>query len=210
MRNNHYAPDFSNLGSITSIEYDGGNAQIILGVQETTWSRSFRSKKIEFGQSSDLHYLHKHDRLSRRQTESITASGEVASAATSLIPTATPTVESVTFDLSNDQTDTTFSWPLGVEAGPQMPITVGCKKCTTKGQLILTQGAFDLTDFDELTEQAFDPDKDMDFIKSGFFELELNGFETSVLLKAGPSASLGFAIDLFTVPVYGFKVSVLL
>jgi len=91
-----------------------------------------------------------------------------------------------------------------------MPITVGCKKCTTKGQLILTQGAFDLTDFDELTEQAFDPDKDMDFIKSGFFELELNGFETSVLLKAGPSASLGFAIDLFTVPVYGFKVSVLL
>jgi len=169
-------------------------------------------RKIKFGQTSDRHYLHQHDRLSRRQaettraSESTLATGLVASAALTLIPTATPTAESVSFDLSNDQTDTTFTWPGGIEVGPPFPITVGCKKCTTKGQLILTQGEIDLTDIDELTEQLFDPDRDMDFIKTGFFELELNGFESSILLKASPSVSVPFTYDLFTVPVYGFKV----
>ena len=171
-------------------------------------------RKIKFGQTSDRHYLHQHDRLSRRQaettraSESTLATGLVASAALTLIPTATPTAESVSFDLSNDQTDTTFTWPGGIEVGPPFPITVGCKKCTTKGQLILTQGEIDLTNFEELTDQLFDPDRDMDFIKTGFFELELNGFESSILLKASPSVSVPFTYDLFTVPVYGFKVSI--
>ena len=183
-------------------------------MQRTTWLKGFRTRKIKFGQSSDRHYLHQHDRLSRRQaeitrtSESILATGLVESAALTLIPTATPTAESATFDLSSDHTDTTFTWPGGIEVGPPFPITVGCKKCTTKGQLVLTQGEINLTDYDELTEKLFDPDKDMDFIKTGFFELELKGFESSILLKASPSVSVPFTYDLFTVPVYGFKVCI--
>lgn len=179
-------------------------------MQQTTWLKGFQTRKIKFGQTPDRYYLHQHDRLSRRQavttsTSEITlATRLVESAALTLIPTATPTAESVTFDLSNDQTDTTFTWPGGIEVGPPFPITVGCKKCTTRGQLILTQGEIDLTDYTELLKQ----ESLSDFIKTGFFELELNGFESSILLKASPSVSVPFTYDLFTVPVYGFKVCI--
>lgn len=198
----------SNTDRVSDFEYDDVKTRIEVGIKETTWRKAFPSKKVEFGLTPESHVLNNHARLFRRQEEEPTAASRAISVASTLVPTgsATPTVDSVTFDLSNDQTETTFSWPAGIQIGPSLPITVGCKKCTTKGQLILTQGEIDLTDIDELTEQVFDTDKELDFIKSGFFQLELNGFESSILLKASPSASLSFAFDLFTVPVLGFRV----
>jgi len=192
--------------SITSISFDEENSRILLGTKETSWLKSYRTKKIEFGQTPDRHYLHQHNRLSRRQAKPTSTSTalHVVSAAVSLVPTATPTEESVTFDLSNDQNETTFSLPGGISVGPPLPITVGCKRCTTKGQLILTQGEIDFVDLDDIRPQNF---RDFDFIESGFFQLQLNGFESSILLRAIPSVSASLAYDLYTLPVRGFKVS---
>ncbi|KAF2475132.1 uncharacterized protein BDR25DRAFT_310580 [Lindgomyces ingoldianus] len=176
--------------------------RIILSVETTTWQKSFKSMKIEFGHSPDPHMIQRHDRLLRRQTKP----SQVQSLAASIIPSATPTAESVTFDLAFEAKDTTFQWPEGVSIGPSLPITVGCDKCTTTGKLILTQGEFDIANLSELTEQAINANEEMDFIKSGFFQLELNGFEASIGLKASPSASLEFAYDLFQLPVLGFKI----
>ncbi|KAH7131777.1 hypothetical protein B0J11DRAFT_576735 [Dendryphion nanum] len=184
---------------VLSIQNDDHNNTFSLLVEETSFRQAFPSTKLEFGQTTESHIFHRHDRLARRQKD-------VISAATTLVPSATPTAESIRFDLSNDQTDTNFAWPNGVPGAPKIPLTVGCKKCTTKGQLILTQGEIEFTSTSTLLDQLFDDDVEMDFIKSGFFQLELNGFESSILLKATPSASLSFAYDLFTLPVMGLRI----
>jgi hypothetical protein len=123
------------------------------------------------------------------------------------VPTETPSNEQVEIDLHNESINSTFSWAKDDGFGPQGPIIVGCKRCVTQGQLLLTQGQIDLSSIGELTEQIIDADKELDFIKSGFFQLELNGFSSSNLLRAIPSGSVAFSYDLFSVPIVGFKVS---
>ncbi|KAF1993496.1 hypothetical protein P154DRAFT_582733 [Amniculicola lignicola CBS 123094] len=191
--------------NVSDITFDDTNARIVFDVQRTTWLKAYRTRKVEFGRTLDPHHLYEHHRLAGRQDA--TATNNVVLAASSLVPAAgtTPTAESVSFDLNDEQTDTTFEWPEGSELGPTSPITVGCKQCTTKGQLALTQGEIDLSSLDEIVDQARSGE-DLDMIKSGFFQLDLSGFESSILLKASPSGNVKFAKDLFTVPVFGFSI----
>jgi hypothetical protein len=111
-----------------NIKFDDTNARIIFDVQRTTWLKAYRTGKVEFGRTSQPHHLYEHHRLARRQDA--TATNNVVLAASSLMPAAgtMPTAESASFDLNNDQTDTTFEWPKGSGLGPMSPITVGCKK----------------------------------------------------------------------------------
>jgi hypothetical protein len=192
---------------VREVEYNEDDVRFSFIVQKTSFREAFTSKRIQFGQTSDVYYLRRHDRLLRRQTNSLVPSGVVASEASTAIPsdTPTPTVESVTFDLTNDQKDSTFSWSESIQSGPKAPLTVGCKECHTKGQMILTQGEIDIPSLDDL-ETQFHNANDLQLISSGFLQLELNGFASSILLKAVPSTAVGFAYNLFSVPIRGFKV----
>ncbi|ORY14371.1 hypothetical protein BCR34DRAFT_599152 [Clohesyomyces aquaticus] len=187
---------------VLDYESNEKTGRISFTVVEVAFHSSFKSMKIEFSHSPEPHHVHTHDRLLRRTP----TRRQLTDAPSSLIPSATPTETSQTFDLSFEAKDTKFQWLAGVQAGPSSPITVGCDKCTTKGKLILTQGQFEVADLGELAGELTNPNSDMDFIKSGFFQFELNGFEASIGLKATPSASLGFTYDLFSVPVLGFKI----
>ncbi|KAF2796358.1 hypothetical protein K505DRAFT_359395 [Melanomma pulvis-pyrius CBS 109.77] len=190
--------------NVSNIEYDKGNSRIVLSIHETTWLRSFPARKIEFGHTSDRHYIHRHDRLSGRASGTQSMSGIIEAAASTLIPTATPTANSVTFDLSSGAADTMFTWPSG--PGANLSITAGCKKCTTKGQLVITQGEIELMDISDLLKPVLNHEQEIDFVQRGYFELELNGFEASVLLRAEPPTSVEFQYDLFSVPVHGFVI----
>ncbi|KAF2746267.1 hypothetical protein M011DRAFT_478261 [Sporormia fimetaria CBS 119925] len=123
------------------------------------------------------------------------------------IPTETPAVESLTLDIFDSQIDKDFAWPdTSEDSGPAN--SLACKNCTITGQLILTQGEVEMTDWvGELTEQILNEDEELDLIKSGFFQLELNGFESSHLLKAVVSHELEVTVELFTTSVKGFKIA---
>lgn len=71
---------------------------------------------------------------------------------------------------------------------------------------MLTQGEIVLSDTSDVINQITDDDEPLDLFQSGFFELQLNGFESSILLSAVPSGNLKFTYNLFQVPVLGFRV----
>ncbi|KAF2710265.1 hypothetical protein K504DRAFT_501537 [Pleomassaria siparia CBS 279.74] len=190
---------------VLDIEFDQVNSRIILGVKETTWHDSFDTKRITFGHTSDTHTFYRHDRLSRRLTEIVSASGALKSAASTLIPTSTPSPTSLSIDLNHELENMTFPLPSGRPTLPP-PGTIGCKKCGIKGTLVLSHGEFELVSGSELFTQFMDSDQDMDFVKRGFIKLELNGFEASVLLSVVPTTNVNFTYDLFTISTAGFQI----
>lgn len=149
-----------------------------------SWKQAFQSFKISYGHCTERHRVRHHSTsLLRRQD------------AGSTVPTDTPTDTIVDLDLGFQALDSDFG--LGA-------INLGCKNCTTTGQLKLTQGTFDLIDIDEV--DISDLPNVFDIITEGSVQLDMS-FGAHIELKASPSLVGVMTHILYTKPLRGFNVS---
>lgn len=163
---------------------------------------------ISFGHTTEDHLFRRHSDFAkvRGKRQSIDIPSNISNSSTN-----------VTFPLSSQFIGTTFSAESffgGLEQLvplPQPPIEMGCNNCTTTGNIVLTQGAFnvDTKQIDLVPDflQGVDDGKEIsNVITSGFFELAANDLSAHLDLFAKPKASGSFEIDLFTLPVLGFVI----
>jgi hypothetical protein len=133
----------------------------------------------------------------------ITVAPSMPAISTVAVPsTAASTATSVNIDLGYEELDSTFAIPnnpLG-----QVPLTMGCKNCTTGGFLILSSGKFSF-DFDVSALTDDDPNSSA-LIKSGNIQLKMNDFFAHIELSSKPSIAAAFEHSLFTAPVVGFVI----
>jgi hypothetical protein len=134
------------------------------------------------------------------------------------IPADTPdTITTAIFDLASELVNTTFSAGsfLGglsdLVALPNVPIEIGCKSCSTRGQLSLTQGAIrlDVSQIDLIPDifEGGDDGKDItSVITGGFVELTATGVGAHLEMFARPATSGAFEITLFQLPILGFVI----
>jgi hypothetical protein len=166
-----------------------------LAVKPKTWKRAFKRYNIDFGHYQESHIHRRNHDLLPRHLKPTHVKKEVSS----LLPSSSPTAKSVSLDLghSTGGSGSDFNFPIG----PDVPFQIGCENCTTGGTLGLKQGSFDI----EIDVTDLDSNNDgettvNDFIRGGFVELTIDGFNARVLVHAIPTSTAEFAIDLFSIP----------
>ncbi len=159
-------------------------------VKEQSWHEAFQTLRIEYGHTDGMYRA-----LHRRDAPSATT---LSWQATSIIPTSTPTSTSATLDLTHQEANTTFSFPLGL--GPSAPLSIGCKLCDTTGSATLSQGAFNLS------VPGGDVTSPLDYIQSGTIQLQVDGFSAHIELEITPELQGSMTYSLFSVPIFGFEV----
>lgn len=181
-----------------------------LSVTRVMWQDAFDSFDISFGHTSEDHLYRRHSDFTKIRRKRQDAKVN--------IPADTPlNVDTVSFDLSSSLVDTVFaaeSFLAGLGELvpiPQLPIEIGCKSCTTSGQLALTQGAFriDASQIDLIPDvfQGGDDGKEItSVITGGFIELTAIGLGARLEMFARPKASGAFEIALFKLPISGFVI----
>jgi hypothetical protein len=179
-------------------------------VTEASWQDAFDQFDISFGHTTADHLFRRHADFAkiRRKRQNFNVD----------IPADTPDdITTGTFDLKSELIDTTFaaeSFLVGLEELvpiPQLPIEIGCKNCSTRGQVTLTQGAIkiDASQIDLIPDifQGGDDGKEITSVVSGgFIELSATGVGARIELFARPKVSGAFEIALFPLPILGFVI----
>jgi len=193
---------------------DEEGESLALSVTQASWQEAFDHFDISFGHTTDDHVFRRHAdfaKIRKRQAPP----AEIPAVE---IPADTADdVNSVNVDLASELIDTTFeanAFVAGVAAAvgiPDLPVEFGCNNCSTRGQLALTQGAFniDLAQIDLIPDflQGGDDGKDLsDVITGGFIELKATGVGARLDLFARPKVSGEFEVTLITLPVVGFVI----
>lgn len=135
-----------------------------LAVTEALWQDAFENLDINFGHT-------RYDHIYRRHSDFSRARRKRQNDETIKIPTNTPeNVNNAKFDIASQLLNTTFKAvdftrinsliPVPGVRVPELPLQVGCKNCSTRGQVILTQGAiklnmkqFDIPDIPDISIQ---------------------------------------------------------
>ncbi|KAF9696639.1 hypothetical protein EKO04_005347 [Ascochyta lentis] len=201
---------------IDDVSYAEEGVALDLAVTEALWQDAFDNLDINFGHS-------RYDHIYRRHSDFLRARRKRQDDLTIEIPTNTPeNVTDVTFDLTSELIDTTFSatdFLTGIEnfvpvpgvAVPDLPIEIGCKNCSTRGQIILTQGAIKIdTKQIDLVPDIFEGGDDGKEINSvitgGYMDLAVTGVGARLEMFARPINSGSYEIALFPLPVLGFVI----
>lgn len=185
-----------------------------LAVTEALWQDVFENMDINFGHTRYDHIYRRHSDFSRarrkRQDEM-----------TIEIPSDTPdNVTDVTFDLTSELLNSTFTaadFLTGLESltisptVPDLPVEIGCKNCSTRGQIILTQGAIKIdTKQIDLVPDIFEGGDDGKEINSvitgGYMDLAVTGVGARLEMFARPISSGSYEIAMFPLPVLGFVI----
>jgi len=196
------------------VRHSSDGATLELSVTESIWKTSFSSFEIGFGHTTEAHNYRQFRRSAKRaeKTEKVQVPEQVDDK-----------VNQVTFDLGWKLENKTFEPPAflkGLPAGfaplpdlSNLPIEVGCKKCETKGQLVLSQGAIVIdpgqVDFvPDIFEGGDDgkPAVTPPSITGGFMEIMANNMEAYFELFARPKASGSFTLMLYPLPILGFSI----
>lgn len=183
-----------------------------LAVTESLWQDAFDNLDINFGHTQ-------YDHIYRRHSDFLRARRKRQHETTLEIPTDTPkNVTDVNFDLANELLDTTFTAAdfltgLGDVSVPNidLPIEIGCKNCSTRGQIILTQGAIkiDTKQIDVVPDifEGGDDGKELNsVITGGYMDLAVTGMGARLEMFARPISSGSYEIALFPLPVLGFVI----
>lgn len=185
-----------------------------LAVTEALWQDAFDNLDINFGHTRYDHIYRRHSDFSRARRKRQDNS-------TVEIPSDTPdNVTDVTFDLTSELLNTTFTaadFLTGLESivnlptVPDLPIEIGCKNCSIRGQIILTQGAIKIdTKQIDLVPDIFEGGDDGKEINSvitgGYMDLAVTGVGARLEMFARPVSSGSYEIALFPLPVLGFVI----
>jgi hypothetical protein len=196
----------SNNSRVHDVSFAGDGEVLELSVSKTTWQAAFDHVDITFGHTTDDHVYRRHidfTRLRHKRQNKVD------------IPADTPDdVNTVAFDLASEIRNNTFgieSFLSAISDATPLPIEIGFKQCSTRGQIALAQGAFniDASQVDLIPDvfEGGDNGKEItSVITGGFMELVATGVGARFELFARPAASGGFEISLFQVPVAGFVI----
>lgn len=201
--------DLAYNSSVHGVSFAVDGEALELSVSKASWEDAFDTFDITFGHTTEDHLYRRHADFAKiRQKRQDTVD----------IPADTPdSVVTAKFDLSSSVLDTTFAadaFLAGLQQVvpiPDLPIEIGCKNCTTRGQLELTQGAIkiDAAQIDLIPDvfQGGDDGKEItSVITGGFMELAAAGMGAHLELFARPKASGAFEVALFSVPILGFVI----
>lgn len=185
-----------------------------LAVTEALWQDAFDNLDINFGPTRYDHIYRRHSdfsRARRKRQDEMTVE----------IPSDTPdNVTDVTFDLTSELLEYTFTADdfltgldsiVNLPVNPDLPIEIGCKNCSTRGQIVLTQGAIKIdTKQIDLVSDIFeggDDGKDINsIITGGQMDLAVTGVGARLEMFARPIKSGSYEIALFPLPVLGFVI----
>ena len=199
----------SNICRAQDVSFADEGKSLELSVTRTSWQEAFDHVDILFGHTKDDHLYRRHADFAytyRKRQDKVD------------IPVDTPEiVTSGAFDLTSELLNTTFSTESflgdasGLVALPTLPIEIGCKVCTTRGQLALTQGAIrlDVSQIDfipDILEGGDDSKEITSVITGGFVELTATGVGAHLEMFARPATSGAFEIALFQLPILGFVI----
>lgn len=202
----------ANTISVHEVSFAQDGETLEISTIQTSWHDAFDHVDITFGSTTSNHLYRRHNDFvkvrQKRQANKI------------VIPFDTPdSINTASFDLTSSLLDTTFSAESflaglqGLNPIPALPIEIGCKVCTTKGQLVLTQGAIniDVAQIDlvpDVFEGGDDGKEITSVISGGFMELAATGFEAHLEMFARPKSSGSFEIALLALPlpVVGFVI----
>ncbi|KAF1945863.1 hypothetical protein EJ02DRAFT_395726 [Clathrospora elynae] len=194
---------------VHDVSFANDREALELSMTKATWQDAFDEIEISFAHTTDDHLYRRHANFANIQQK---RQNKVN------IPDKTPdNVTAATFDLASELLNTTFtanSFLAGIGdlvPLPDLPIEIGCKSCTTRGQLVLTQGAFkiDASQIDLIPDifQGGDDGKEItSVITGGFMELVATGVGARLEMFARPAASGAFEIALFPLPILGFTI----
>lgn len=196
---------------VDNVSFANEGEGLELSITEASWQSAFDTFAITFGHTTSDHLFRRHSTFS-------TVRARQAPAFNIAIPDNTPdTTITASFDLKTELIDTTFAAPSFL-AGlgdlvplPALPIEIGCKNCSTRGTVALTQGAIqiDVGQIDIIPDvfQGGDDGKEItSIISGGFIELSAMGVGAHLELFARPQQSGAFEISLFSLPVVGFVI----
>ena len=192
---------------VNNVSFSEDGQALELATTRTTWQAAFDHVDVAFGHTKEEHLYRRHAdfaRLRKRQS-------------TLAIPADTPDdITTVSFDLKSELLNTVFNVKDFLKGVvdinvPDVPIEIGCKECSTRGQLALMQGAFkiDASQIDLIPDifQGGDDGKSINsVITGGFMELVATGVGARVELFARPAQSCSFEVALFSVPIVGFTI----
>ena len=176
------------------------------------WKDGYRSMKVDFGASTQDLTLRKHNKLRKRQqsrtTATVSPSGDFP-----VLPSSspTPTIHEVTENIDLSYQNTVILPPAfpGVDSvtlhAPFVPhgITFGCKNCTAKGNIELSQGTFTLST-NESDDSIFKrgvvntTEEIVHFFEDGFVEFNVLDFAAHIELES--NVTLSKTLKTFNIP----------
>jgi hypothetical protein len=205
----HYQASTHTL-RVHNVSFADDGESLDLSVTEARWQDAFDRFDISFGHTADDHLFRRHSDFSkiRKKRQSFNVA----------IPDNIPDrITNGMFDLTSQLLDTTFAagdFLLGLEQLvpiPALPIEIGCKNCTTRGQIALTQGAIQI-DFSQIDvvpdflQGGNDGKEISNLLTGGFIERSAMGVGARLELFARPKVSGAFEIALFPLPILGFAI----
>ncbi|KAF2011857.1 hypothetical protein BU24DRAFT_465450 [Aaosphaeria arxii CBS 175.79] len=193
---------------------DGLTLDLIIISKE--WEEAFSSVTIDFGSTDESHIIRRHEdfrklRMLRRQDPTPTAPPQMLALS---VPTDDPAdIKNATLDIASSNINTTFgsdrflSGLADLTAQPDLPVDIGCKNCTTTGNIVLSRGSIDV----DMSTLIFGIDKGhkkprLSAIKSGFFELAANDVSAHIELFAQLKRGGSYDIEYLAIPVVGFAI----
>jgi hypothetical protein len=197
----------SNMSRIDDTAFSRDGETLEIAVTESLWQEAFDSFDITFGHTTSDHLYRRHANFQKRQDGSAIE-----------IPADTPEdVNSVTFDLSSEHLDTTFEaadFLAGLENfvdASELPVEIGCKNCSTKGQIVLSQGAIkiDAKQIDLVPDflEGGDDGKGIgSVISGGYMELAAKGMGAHLEMFTRTAESGSYKVALFPLPILGFTI----
>lgn len=185
-----------------------------LAITEALWQDAFDRVDIDFGHTRYDHIYRRHSdfsRARRKRQDNLTIE---------IPPDTSNNVTDVTFDLTSELLNTTFTaadFLTGLEnivslpTAPDLPIEIGCKNCSTRGQIVLTQGAIKIdTKQIDIVPDVFEGGDDGKEINSvitgGYMDLLVTGVGARLEMFARPQSSGSYEIAMLPLPVLGFTI----
>ena len=200
------------MHSVSNVTIDVFMYRIEIYATQIPWKDGYRSMKVDFGASTQELSLRKHNGLRKRQQTTVTATVS-PSAAFPVLPSSspTPTIHEVTENIDLSYQDTVILPPKfpGVDSvtlhAPFVPdgITMGCKNCTAKGNIELSQGTFTLSTNDS-EDKIFErgvvntTEEIIHFFEDGFVEFNVLDFVAHIELES--NVTLSKTLKTFHIP----------
>ncbi|KAL1609571.1 hypothetical protein SLS59_001077 [Nothophoma quercina] len=199
---------------IDDVSYAQEGVALDLAITEALWQDAFDRVDIDFGHTRYDHIYRRHSdfsRARRKRQDNLTIE---------IPPDTSDNVTDVTFDLMSELLNTTFTaadFLTGLEnivslpTAPDLPIEIGCKNCSTRGQIVLTQGAIKIdTKQIDIVPDVFEGGDDGKEINSvitgGYMDLLVTGVGARLEMFARPQSSGSYEIAMLPLPVLGFTI----
>lgn len=205
---------YANTCRIDDVSFAKEGVALDLAVTESLWQDAFDNMDINFGHT-------RYDHIYRRHSNFLRARKKRQLDLQSWIPrNASGNATDVKFDLTSEVLDKTFTaaeFLSGIESVvdlpmvPDLPIEIGCKNCSTRGQIVVTQGAIKIdTKQIDLVPDFLDGGDDgkslTKILKGGYMDLAVKGLGARLEMFARPVSSGSYEIALFPLPVLGFTI----